>query len=446
MDNENRQDWNGDRPQASGGAEGRQSAGDEGRVPEWWPTDIGAEGGETPRGLAPSRPRRRSSVARGLGIAGAAAAVVLLSGLGGAWVAGQTGGHAPLTAAVRHDARTVSSLLAQTTSVVSHPAATLTVAQVANRVEPAVVDISVVLAGGQGEAAGTGMILTPNGEVLTNNHVIYDAASIRVKIAGRSQTYPARVLGYDEVKDVALVQIEGVHGLPTVKLDTAPAYIGEPVVAIGNALDLPGKPTVTSGTITATGRAITASSETMNASEHLQDMLQTDAALAPGDSGGPLVNRQGQVVGMDTAAYSGSSVTLSATTSSDVGFAIPIANALDIVHQIQAGHGTAQIQIGSYAMMGIEALPLSDVQSFGPLPVGQGVFVDGVLYGTGAAAAGLQYGDIITKVNGVTVTGLTQLQKLIRAHKPGQTVSVTWVTPYGGQVTAHVKLSEAPPQ
>ena len=428
----------------AGNADDGIDRGSDYRDADWWP--VGGEvGGESLRGLTPGRPRRQFG--KGLGIAGATAAVVLLSALGGAWVANVAGHNPSFRAAVAQDAHAVSNVLATTTGDVTSFGRNMTVAQVANKVEPAIVDISVVLAGNQGEAAGTGMILTPNGEVLTNNHVIYDAASIRVKIVGHKKTYPARVIGYDKTKDVALVQIEGgVKNLPTVKLSkSSAAFIGEQVVAIGNALDLPGKPTVTAGTITATGRSITAQDASMQTSEHLTDMLQTDAALAPGDSGGPLLTRTGQVVGMDTAAYSGSTVTLAQTTSSDVGFAIPINNAIGIVRQIRAGKSTSQITVGSHAMMGIYVYALSALQGY-QLPVNHGVFVAGVMYGTGAAAAGLQQGDIIVTVNGVTVTSPTQLQKVIREHQPGQTIHVTWVTPYGGRVRAAVKLSVAPPQ
>src|SRR5437764_15065323 len=176
-------------------------------------------------------------------------------------------------------------------------------AAVAARVTPSVVDVNTTIqtASGTGEAAGTGLILTPTGDILTNNHVVEGATDIQVSSRGRSGTYSAQVIGVDPSEDIAVIHINGVSGLPTVTLaDTSALKIGDTVLAIGNALGLGGAPRVTQGSITALNQTITASENGAN-SEQLSGMIQTDAEISPGDSGGALVNAAGQVVGIITA-------------------------------------------------------------------------------------------------------------------------------------------------
>lgn len=322
----------------------------------------------------------------------------------------------------------------------------LNASALAAKVEPAVVDITVTLADGNGSAAGTGMILTPSGEVLTNNHVVEGASTIEVKIPGHAGRYSARVLGVDPTRDVALLQINGVSGLPTVTLSGTPPYVGEQVVAIGNALDLKGAPTVTEGTITALNRSITATNDLGGNSENLVGMLQTDAALAPGDSGGPLINVLGQVVGMDTAAYSGGAT----PRFTDVGFAIPIKTALGIVRQIQAGHASSTVLIGTRPVMGVGVINAAAAQAdpfaFQLQPAtNSGALVVQVNPGSPAAGAGMVPGDVIVGFDGQTITSITQLSRIEAGLKVGQTVSVTWVTPAGQSETASVQLVPGPP-
>ena len=177
---------------------------------------------------------------------------------------------------------------------------------VANKVEPGVVDINSQLKYENGAAAGTGMVLSANGLVLTNNHVVDGSTSLHATLVSNGKTYQAQVLGVDPVDDVALIKLVGASGLKTVSVgDSAKVTLGTGVVAIGNAGGRGGPPTVTSGTVTALSRTITASDSGSGAnSETLHNMLQTNAPIAAGDSGGPLANAAGQVVGMDTAANS----------------------------------------------------------------------------------------------------------------------------------------------
>ena len=206
------------------------------------------------------------------------------------------------------------------------------VASIAASVDPAVVSITSQITvtespfgSGFGETEteeveGSGMIVTSSGEVVTNNHVIAGATSITVKIGGGSKTYRATVIGTDASKDVALLQIAGVSGLPTVTFgNSAQVQVGDSVVAIGNALALGSTPTVTTGIVSAENRTITAENDS-GGTETLTGLLQTDAAINPGNSGGPLVDSAGQVIGMDTAAASSEET---GTSAQDIGFAIP---------------------------------------------------------------------------------------------------------------------------
>ncbi len=169
-------------------------------------------------------------------------------------------------------------------------------------VDPAIVDINTKLSYENAIAAGTGMVLTGNGVVLTSNHVIEGATTISVVSVATRKDYPAHVLGVSRTADVAVIQMDGASGLPTIVAGTAPPVPGDPVVAIGNAGGLGGSPTVTTGTVEATDQSIIASDPSAGTSEQLDGLIETSAGLQPGDSGGALVNGSGQVIGMNTAA------------------------------------------------------------------------------------------------------------------------------------------------
>jgi S1-C subfamily serine protease len=207
---------------------------------------------------------------------------------------------------------------------------------VADQVDPAVVDVTTVLGGGD-IAAGTGMILTPSGEVLTNNHVIQGGTSLTVRVGGTGPERTARVVGVDAAADVALLQIEGASGLPTVSIgDSSAVHVGDTVVAIGNALGRQGTPVATRGSITALDQSITAL-DAGSGTEALAGLIQIDAPIQPGDSGGPLVDADGRVIGMDTAAAGG----FHRRPGSTEGFAIPIGAAMSVVQRIRSGHAGA---------------------------------------------------------------------------------------------------------
>jgi S1-C subfamily serine protease len=195
-----------------------------------------------------------------------------------------------------------------------------------------VVDVTTQLGYSGASSAGTGIVVDPQGEVLTNNHVIRDGTDIRVTVPSGGE-YPARVLLTDPDEDIALLQVLGAPALTPATLgDSSTAAVGDAVTAVGNAGGVGGPPTVASGKITGLDRSITVTDDHGNNPEHLHGLIETDARVVPGDSGGPLLNAAGGVIGMDTAAADAGD-----QQAPPDGFAIPINHALDVVHGMQAG-------------------------------------------------------------------------------------------------------------
>jgi S1-C subfamily serine protease len=297
---------------------------------------------------------------------------------------------------------------------------------IAAKIDPAIVDINTVV--GSSQAAGTGMIITSTGEILTNNHVVDGSTSIEVSIAGHSQTYTAHVIAADPSADIAVIKVDGLSGLPTVSFASSSSVnVGDQVVALGNALGQGGAPAVSQGSIVALDQTITAS-EGGSKSEQLTGMIQSDATIYPGDSGGPLVNSSGQVVGMITAG----NVQGFRSQASNVNYAIASDNILSVVNQIRAGQTSAQIIYGQVGFMGVsvQTLDAATASQLG-LSVSSGALVATVQTGSPAAAAGITRYSVITSVGGTAVTSSDTLGTAIRAHKPGERVSVTWVTTTG---------------
>ena len=384
------------------------------------------------------RPRGRR-----LAAVGAALAILVAVGFAGYQI-GNTGSNPQTSQPIPGPAAT---------SGVTAKAGTLNVAAVTAKVEPGVVDITAVDGYENVTSDGTGIVLTSSGEVLTNNHVIDGATSITAKVDGGGTKYTAKVVGYDATSDVALLQLENASGLRTVRVgNSSTVDVGLPVVAIGNALDLPGKPTVTNGTITALNRSITASDSTGANSENLKGLLQTDAPLSPGNSGGPLADSAGEVVGMNTAAASGSGS--SNQQSSTVGFAIPINTALSIASEIQQGQSSSTVHIGLPAFLGVDVANASSGASggnggfggFGQYtpPVNSGALITQVVSQSAAQSAGLVPGDVITGANGTTITSDSTLTSVIEGAHPGQSISLTWVDSSDNSHTATVTLGTGP--
>lgn len=303
--------------------------------------------------------------------------------------------------------------------------------QVAAKVAPGLVDINAFLGYTTGESAGTGMVLTSSGEVLTNNHVIDGATSITATDLGNGQTYRARVVGYDASADVAVLQLEDASGLATVALGSSSSVkVGEKVVGIGNAGGVGGSPAVVPGEVTGLQKSITATSETGTHAEHLHGLVETNADIVPGDSGGPLVTMAGKVVGMDTAAAG-----TMAALSGHHAYAIPIATAHGLAAKITAGSSSATIHVGPTAFMGVALSASGSVK---------GAPVLGVLPGTPAAASGLGAGDTITAVNGSPVRSGAALGALVRSDRPGQKIAVAYTGPTGTHHEVSLRLMAGP--
>jgi S1-C subfamily serine protease len=293
-----------------------------------------------------------------------------------------------------------------------------------------VVDVNTTLRYQGGTAAGTGMLLTSSGEVLTNNHVIRGATAIRVTIPG-GRTYRATVVGYSVANDVAVLRLKA-SGLPTVLTgNSAKVRVGQSVTAVGNAGGVGGAPSAARGKVTAVGRTITASADGI--AEQLTGLIRTDAALKPGDSGGPLLNARGRVIGMDTAASVGF-----AFRSSGDGYAIPINKALALARQITAGRSSATVHIGSTPFLGLSVPTRSDVSG--------GAVVSDVLGGGPADKAGIVRGDTITSLNGRAINSYGQLTKALLAYNAGAKVSLGIVDELGNRSSVTVHTTAGPPQ
>jgi S1-C subfamily serine protease len=304
-------------------------------------------------------------------------------------------------------------------------------AAVAKQVTPGIVDINTQLSYQNAAAAGTGMVLTASGEVLTNNHVIDGATTISVTIPSTGRTYSATVVGTDPTEDVAVIQLKGASGLKTIPLGNSDTVAtGSAVVAMGNAGGVGGAPSVVTGTVRALNQTITASDQGGANAETLNGMIETDTPIAAGDSGGPLANSNGQVIGMDTAASASRRFSNGAT----IAFAIPINHAVAIAQQIEGGQASSTIHIGLPAFLGV-----------GVSPTGSGgAGVTSVASGTPAASAGLQAGDVITAIDNTTITSASDLTTALHAHHPGDKVRVTWTDSAGATHSATVTLATGP--
>ena len=298
------------------------------------------------------------------------------------------------------------------------------IAEVAARVAPGVVSILTETRTtswfGQSStqtSAGTGMIVTSDGYVLTNKHVIEGARSISVILDDGTTYEDVELVGSDPLNDVAFLKIKNAKDLPTVTLgDSKTINAGQQVIAIGNALGQY-QNTITSGIISGTGRSLTAYSSDMSSYENLTDMIQTDAAINAGNSGGPLVNAAGEVIGINTA------------TSSDadgIGFAIPISSVKGMLKNLIASGNATRAYLGAYY---INLTP--DIAEAYELPVSSGAYLytttsqNPITSGSAAEKAGLEAGDIITKVNGIEIGRAGTLSTLIGEFAPGDTVQLT---------------------
>jgi S1-C subfamily serine protease len=288
-----------------------------------------------------------------------------------------------------------------------------------------IVTVVSVLKYQEAESAGTGMVLTSDGEVLTNNHVIDGATSTKVTVESTGQTYAADLVGTDPSDDVAVLQLRNASGLTTAKIgDSSGVSVGDGVVGVGNAGGT-GALTASSGSITALRKSITASDGSSQDAERLSGLFEIDAPIISGDSGGPLYNSAGQIIGMDTAASSNRIQT--------AAYAIPIDHATEIAAEIERGVETTSIHIGYPGFLGI-----------GTATATGGVAVANVLPGGPAARAGMTQGAVITRVDGKAVRSGDALRSLLGTYDPGNTVRVIWVDPGGQRHASNVTLATGP--
>jgi S1-C subfamily serine protease len=464
------------------------------------PSGPGGFGGPTyPMPPEPPRPPRRR--------------VGLLSYLGVALAAGALG--AGTVVALYHPAGSTSSASPAPSSSAVAPAApapsssplptyagaTPAEAAILKKVEPGLVIINTTLQYTAEAAAGTGMVISSGGLLLTNNHVIENATKISATVVSTGKTYAVKVVGYDVTGDIALLQMQDASGLHTIPIGNSSAVkSGDAVVAMGNA-EGQSQIVPAAGSITAVNQSITASDAGGTVtSESLHGMFETNADIVSGDSGGPLANAAGQVIGMDTAGENGGFN----QQQSSAGFAIPIATALSIVHKISAGDASSTIVIGYPPFIGVyigqgkstspqaqaeqqegngaggsgnggfggsgnggfggsgnggsgsggsgsggsQSCYTSDATLTVPstiAPVSSGTLVIGTICGSPAAAAGLTAGSVITGVNGQAIGAPQSMVSIMSKYKPGTTVSLTWVTPSGQHKTGNMTLTAGPP-
>ncbi|MDQ2638121.1 MAG: S1C family serine protease [Actinomycetota bacterium] len=298
----------------------------------------------------------------------------------------------------------------------------------AAQVEPAVVRIDTEIDYQNAIGNGAGIVLDPNGQVLTNFHVVSGADRINASVGGR--TYPAELVGYDRGHDIAVLQLIGAMGLPPAPIgDSAALVSGEPVVALGNALGTNQPLTREVGTVTGFGRTVNAEDTLTGSKDELTGLIEIAAPVVAGDSGGPVVNTAGQVVGITTAA----SVNYVLGPGGE-GYAIPINEAMAIADQIRSRVPSDSVHIGPPTLLGVGVRTAQR---------GPGVFIAEVLRGGPAERAGLADGDTLLVLDGVPLDSATTLTYVLDRHYPGDVIDLTWLDRNGQQRTGKAALTPA---
>lgn len=289
---------------------------------------------------------------------------------------------------------------------------------------PSVVSISTDVGSGgvSGNASGTGVVLSADGEILTNAHVVDGASAIRVRLAGETEPRMATLLAADRANDLALLRVERTGLEPVVFADGAAVQIGQEVVAIGFALDLDGDPSITRGIISAVNRTIGTDFGVLNR------LLQTDAAISSGNSGGPLVNGAGEVVGINTAVARGSATSL----ASNIGFAIASDEVLRVIESLREHAGGPDREEG---YLGVSLADRTDG--------GSGALITEVQSDTPAAAAGIRADDVVLVVDDIPIDGSLGLIAAIRDREPGDQVRLV-ILRNGAEIEVSLTLEARP--
>lgn len=364
-------------------------------------------------GRPPLQEQPRSSRPSSVFTAGILTAALIVGGISG--LVGAAGFAA--ADALTEGTSATSASTATDTRVVSKDSAPEpgSVEDVSNSVLPSVVKINVQ--GEQGQGSGSGIILSPDGEILTNNHVVEVAAaggSVSVSFEDGSSA-EAEILGTDPLTDLAVIKAQDVSGLTPATLSMSDTIdVGEEVVAIGSPFGL--EATVTSGIVSALNRPVSVGPASPDAMDTTYPAIQTDAAINPGNSGGPLVNMLGEVVGVNSSIRTASSATSEGGGSIGLGFAIPLNKVLPIVDQLRSGESATHARLG---------VTVSDATNSDGLLTGAGIGT--VNDGSSADEAGLESGDVVTKIDDELVTSSESLVATIRGYRPGDSVTLTVV-------------------
>ncbi|MBV8996822.1 MAG: trypsin-like peptidase domain-containing protein [Pseudonocardiales bacterium] len=404
---------------------------------------------------APLRPPRNGRPPRLLIMLLVGLVIMILLGVSHVWGAASALVWAPSTASPEWTPPAGSQPWAPSTAAAPAipPAATsgeVNPSALAAGVDPAVVDINTELSVPNGQGAGTGIVLSPSGEVLTNNHVINGATSITATDVGNGQTYPATVVGYDRDHDIAVLQLRGATGLHIAAIgDSSGVAVGAAIAAIGNAGGRGGTPSVAPGTVSALNQTVTVTDDITGSAQQLAGLIQVAADVQPGDSGGPLVNTAGQVIGIDTAGSAGSRW----QPSGGDGLAIPINDAIAISKKIQTGAASTAVHIGATGVLGVlvqdpAGRTAPGHRSWGGRgyrAVSSGAHLAGVMPGSPAEQVGLSAGDTIVSAGATTVDSSATLTTLLTGYHPGDTLRLTWLDVAGQSHTATVRLMPGPP-
>lgn len=300
----------------------------------------------------------------------------------------------------------------------------MNVAEVLKIIEPSVVTIIAITEGGTnpGRATGTGVVITSDGDILTNDHVVDGANKVSVLFAGDTEPTPATILAVDVGNDLALIHVDKTGLTPAVFADSDSIDIGDEVVAVGFALDLDGGPTVTRGIVSALNRTI------VSGDGALDGLIQTDTAISSGNSGGPLVNTRAQVIGINTAVFQSSNE----VAANNVGFSISVAEALPVIKELRA---QANGQARTEGYLGVSVLDRNDG--------GLGAMIAEVSPRSPADLAGMEVDDVVIEADGSPVDGQPALVAAIRDKSPGDSIKID-VLRDGERITLTATLIERP--
>ncbi|WP_341923682.1 trypsin-like peptidase domain-containing protein [Nocardioides psychrotolerans] len=377
---------------------------------------------------APLQGPRRGRVGFAAAVVGASLLVGGAAGVGGAaaWNTYDEPGAGGASAAASE--RTTSQVVSTPDSAAPEGS----VEQVASSVLPSVVKLDV--SGADGAGSGSGIILSSDGQILTNDHVVEvagEGGDITVSFNDGTKA-SATVLGTDPLTDTAVIQAEGVSGLTPASIgESGNLDVGEQVVAIGSPFGL--ESTVTSGIVSALNRPVDVGSDG-NGNSTTYPAVQTDAAINPGNSGGPLVDMDGNVIGINSSIRTASSGFSEESGSIGLGFAIPIDSVLPIVEQMAAGETPTHAKLG---------VTVRDVANATGAEVTEGAQIGEITDGSAAKSAGLQAGDVVTRIDDQVITGSDSLVATIRSYRPGDEVEVTFERDGESQTTSLTLDSDA---